>query len=237
MPRSLDSDFVQEANAETNEPIWLYDVEVEDQTTKVISNVRIAEYHEDVTFDGVVYSAGTDPNGNGISHGGISERRDGSIEQLTITVANVNRTFQSYLLLNDALRGMKVTIRQVFYDHIDGQAGADPNAYIIDEYFIDSAVATESTVTFTLAGKTDVLQIKIPRRKYTRRHCQWGYKLEGCWEEDGSGGWAAPSGFVADPSGSTGDSCNKTLSQCEEHNNKARFGGFPGVPSRSVYSI
>ena len=232
MPRSLDADFITEKNAETNAPIWLYRVETTDSRA---NDLYIAEYHENVTFDGQEYSAGTDPNGSGISHDGVSERRDGTIEQLTITVSNINRNFQSFLEKNDALRGRKVTITQVFFAHIDGEVGADTDAFIRDEYFIDSAISTETIVAFTLTGKVNVLQITVPRRKYARRHCQFGYKIEGCFEENSSGGFSAPVGFVADPSGPTGDACNKTLEQCAEHNNKSRFGGFPGVPSKHVF--
>ena len=142
-----------------------------------------------------------------------------------------------FLETNDAMRGRKVTIKQVFYKHIDGQPGSDTSAFIEDEYFIDSALATEILATFTLTGKVDILQITLPRRKYSRRHCQWMYKGEGCFLENGSGGFSAPDGFILDPSGPTGDACNKTLQQCDDHVNRLRFGGFPGVPSRRLYLI
>jgi len=229
MPRTITSDFEAEKNKETNKPIWLYRIETTDDR---VNDLFLAEYDEDVDF----YKDDSTPQtytAFDITHQSISQSRDSEIAELVITVSNVNRSIQSYLEYHDGLRGKKVTIRQVWYDHLD-----DPYTYIEDEYWIDYPQVKDGgrTIDFHLTGKLDILQIRLPRRLYSRNHCPWIYKGRGCWKEGtGSVDYEEPDGFDADPSG--GDECDKTLTDCRRHHNSTRFGGFPSVPARRLVVI
>ncbi|GAG29228.1 unnamed protein product, partial [marine sediment metagenome] len=95
-------------------------------------------------------------------------------------------------------RGNKVTIRQVFYENIDGEPAADTSAYVEDIFYIDAATTTETAAQFTLTTKLNILDIQLPLRRFSRNRCWATYSGEGCWEEDGAGGWSQPTDFVTD---------------------------------------
>jgi len=96
---------------------------------------------------------------------------------------------------------------------------ASTTSFSEEVYVIDSYTANESSVQFNLEPLID-FSVKLPRRRYTSV-CYWRYK---------------------DPltCGYTGElpTCKKDLVDCKAHNNLARFGAFPGVPShgrRTLY--
>jgi len=233
MPKSVSANYTTEKNSEVCTPIWLYRVQTTDDTA---NDLFFAEYHEVVPY---YKDAGTpqDYTPFPITHGGIQEMQDGSIHTIDVSVSNVDLekagNLQSYLELNDALRGRKVTIRQVFYENLRGQPNDDSLAYIEFIMYVDSATATDDMITLTLSRETDVLSVELPRRKYTRGFCQFRYKGLGCWEEDSNGDPSMPAGFITSDS-NISDSCNKTAEQCALHNNSIRFGGYPGVPYKRV---
>ena len=190
MPRNVPDAFIAEKNALTNAPIWLYRVNRSDTpTVEGEEDWFLAEYPENVAYFKDINTAQT-YLAFPLRHGGIHENGEGRIDSLEVTVANVSREIQYELETRDGLRGRKVTIRQVFADHLD-----DPAAYIEDIFYIDAVAANEQHVTFTLTSKLDVLDIQLPYRRFTRDFCPWTYKGEGCWVSDGGGGWTPPSDF------------------------------------------
>jgi len=125
-----------------------------------------------------------------ITHSGIGENTEGSVDTMNVSVANASREIQAQLELRDGLLERMVTIRQVFANHLN-----DPTCYIEEKRFIDSVEANVAAVTFTLTSKLDLLDIRIPRRNYMRDHCAWEYKNNdgGCWPSGG-----APATFRTD---------------------------------------
>jgi phage-related protein len=95
---------------------------------------------------------------------------------------------------------------------------ADTDAYIEEQYFIDSYISSEDAVEFTLSSKFDVLDIVIPAGTYLRGYCRWKFKSTEC----------AYAGAET--------SCNKTLARCRVLANQVRFGGFPSIPSDRIYA-
>ncbi len=236
MPKDVPVTFIASKNAETNQPVWLYQIHT-GLAASPVGDLFLAEYHEQIEF----------PTASGnfwepfpIEHRGIGENTGGQVDSLDIVVSNVDRSMQSQLENRDGLRGYKVTIRQVFIDKL----GSLDNA-VLDVFYIDSTHATQDTITFRLTSRLDLLQAEVPNRRFSRTFCQWRYKLEGCWESDGAGGWQAPSGWITsgtfDPGGPDefvfGDECKKTLQWCEYHNNVFRHGAFPSIPHRSRFFL
>jgi len=201
MPRNLSNAFKIEKNKQTNKPINLYTIKEYDGA----DDLRFAEYDSDVTYQGDVYSKFP------LTHENISENTQGEIDHVTVTISNISRLIQGYLESYD-LRGKKVIIRKVWANHL-----ADTNAYTDSIYYIDSYVADESNVVFTLSSKFDVLDLELPARRYSRNYCSWKFKSVEC--------------------GYTGveTSCNKTLQRCRELSNQIRFGGFPSIPTRRIF--
>ena len=202
MPRDVTDVFTEQKNKEENQPIVLYEI---NHTGS--SWLYFAEYDEDVTFDGQVYTAFP------IKHEFISENVQGEIDVLRIRVANVSREIQAYIELHDGFRGKSIKIKIVWADEL-----GDAVAFVQDEFFIDKVVSDENVTEFTLSSKFDVLDVELPLRKYSRHFCSWAFKSTECGY---SGAEAA---------------CDHTLTRCRELENETRYGAFPSIPERVFYA-
>jgi len=194
-PQSPSADFITEKNAETNKPIFLYRVQIaaDPDADGAEDDLYLAEYDEDVEFFKDENTAQTYTKFP-ITHESVSENTGLVVDTVQVSVMNVSREIQAYLEANDGLIGRKVTIRQVFADYL-----TDPDAYIEDIFFIDSVPSyDEKVINFTLTSKFDLLKLTLPRRYYRRDFCQWKYKDQGCWLDDGDGTFSWPTPFSAD---------------------------------------
>ena len=167
MPRDTSGSFVTQKNRETNKPIWLYEI---DMTGIQDENLFLAEYNENLSYKGDTYTAFP------LSHEGIEQSSTGRIDPVTVGLSNVGREIQAWLEANDGLRGRDVTILRVFVDTIN-----HADAYMSDVYSIDAVSISETAASFTLLAKTDVLEVQMPRRSFSRTYCGWQYKGLGCW--------------------------------------------------------
>ena len=196
-PREPHDDFLATKNLQTNQPIWLYRIEVPDVTGQApLADLFIAEYNVAVAYfktDAAVHSAQTYDVLYPIRHKGISEDSSKRTNSLTIIISNVNLAIGAYMLNYNAFKGAKVTIRQVFQENL-----ANNTAYIEDIFYVDSAHMSGMDAVFRLVSHMDVHDVQIPRRRYMRNFCMHTYKGRGCWVTNptSSGGtFIAPSGF------------------------------------------
>lgn len=199
--RNPNNTFLTEKDKQENQPIYLYTVVDYDGSS---TDLNYASNPTDVTFDGITY--GKFP----ITHENIKENKQGEIDKIRVTLANVSRLIQGYLELYD-FRSKKVKIKTVWANHLD-----DPDAYIEDIFYIDSYTADQNNVVFNLSSKFDITGLTLPSRKFSRNYCRWKFKSTECGYSGGE------------------TECNKTLSRCKQLSNSKRFGGFPSVPTRTI---
>jgi lambda family phage minor tail protein L len=201
---SQDSTFKSEKNKQENQPIYLYTIEDYDG---VSNNLCLAEYDTDITYDGVTYTKFP------IKHDEIPENTQGEIDNIRVTVANVNRIIQAYLESYD-LRGKKVTIKLVWANQL-----ADTDAYIDFIFYIDNYVANQDAVVFSLSSKYDIIDLTLPNGVYNRNYCRWKFKSTEC----------GYSGAQV--------TCDKRKTTCKNTmSNIARYGGFPSVPTGRLFT-
>lgn len=184
--RSPSAPFVTSANArEGGGIIWLLRINISDTPEATgDDDLFLACWDENVTYfrrdSGVdtaqVYTAFP------ISIGTIGENNDGQVDTLNVTLGNASRTVEAYLQNADpvGLRGRKVTIRCVWEADL-----ADADAFIEDNFYIDSVSSTVEAAQFSLVSRLSLLNIELPRRIYSRNFCQWRYKGPGCWLDVG----------------------------------------------------
>ncbi len=176
MPLSIPDALIAELNAENNSLVWLYRVSVSDDPT---DDYFFAGWNEDISYfkdesTPQVYTA------MGIKHKGLSQNSRGQIDPFVIQVGNLDKNMSYQLLTRDGLRGRKVVIRQVSMDLL-----VDSTAHVEATFYIGSAVTRGTTAEITLTSKADILDLRLPRRKFYRDHCPFPYKKEGCWYESG----------------------------------------------------
>jgi len=190
--------------------------------------LNVADSNYDVEYAGVNYIRFP------ISISETTVSADGSIDRASMSVANVTREIMYYVEMYNGLVNRKVVVRTVFArfldklytPQIDGTTTEtdnpekDPNAYIKEEFLIDTYNANEKVVVFTLDPVVD-LEVKIPRRRYMDSNsCTFRYKdPETC----------KYAGALS--------TCYKNLESCKAHGNSINFGGFAGLDSTNQRRI
>lgn len=161
---------------------------------------------------------------------GFEYSNTGTLPRPTLTVANLDSTITTLLLLVNAttpgndLGGATVKRIRTLKKYLDGEAAADPHAKFPDEIWYVDRKANESrdSVTFELASKFDLAGVMIPKRQIIANICQWKYRSAEC-------GYTGNIYFDTNDNNVTtlaADVCGKRLSSCN-----ARFGQIVRVAS------
>lgn len=179
----------------------------------------------DVVYDGVTYTALP------LQASGFELNTSGQLERPSITFANVGLAITGLTNTYSDLVGATVKRIRTLTTYLDGQPGADPDAYWgPDEWVVEQKTnETKLTVTFQLTVPFDLEGRSLPGRRLLREQCQWVYRSNiGC-HYTGNQYWDAND--VPQPSIAT-DVCGKRLDSCRlRFGNTSRlpFGGFPGL--------
>lgn len=221
--RTLSASFTeQKFKTEGTAPVRLYQIEYGDATA---SKVYWAEWNQNVdyyqpnTATAQTYTAMSMKLGD-ITYTGVDQS-----PQLTLTIQNIDRVMVAYMENNDGLRGREVKIVRTFI----GTLG-NASACTVESYYVDGGRSGLSDVQLSLAPKTTIYNIQLPRRIYRRDQCQWHFKESECTGTSGT-----PSNSTLASASVT--TCMKTLASCELYNNASRYGGFPGIPTKRVYFV
>jgi lambda family phage minor tail protein L len=89
----------------------------------------------------------------------------------TITVSNVNSVFMAAVQTLGGLVNARVMRLRTFYQFLDGQSAADPNAYIdpIDEYFIvQRTQMNKEAISWQLATPAEAFSMKVPAAQFLK---------------------------------------------------------------------
>lgn len=99
-----------------------------------------------------------------------------------ITVTKVDETITAAMQASDDLIGTKVTRKRTFYEFLDDQPGANPDAeYEPDVYYIDSVISDlPETVEFELTSPLDNENVRLPRRQMKANACGWDFRGPDC---------------------------------------------------------
>jgi lambda family phage minor tail protein L len=167
---------------------------------------------------------------------GFEYTNTGTLPRPTLTIANLDGTMTTLLLLVNAttagndLGGATVKRIRTLKKYLDGEANADPHAKFPDEiWYVDrKASETRDAVSFELASKFDLAGVMIPKRQIIANICQWKYRSSECGYT-GSNYWN-----INDQSVGTlaEDKCGKRLSSCKLRfgaTAELPFGSFPGA--------
>lgn len=185
--------------------VWLYAFDVPSTPPSVF---RVAAFDKSIQF-------GTNSEGTPLSwapfpieHQGIPEDSEGTQSTLRVSVSNITREAQALIEFYDGLIDQDVRIYLV-----NTATLLEPIPYLDVRGRVLASSATEDAAVFDV-GLGNLLRAYVPRNRILRRFCGHVYKGPEC-------------GYVG-----ALPSCDKSLdgsNGCIAHDNKARFGGFPGV--------
>jgi lambda family phage minor tail protein L len=167
---------------------------------------------------------------------GFDYTNTGTLPRPTLTVANLDSTISTLLILVNAttpgndLGGATVKRIRTLKKFLDGEATADPHAKFPDEIWYVDRKASESrdAVSFELASKFDMAGMMLPKRQLIANVCQWNYRSAECGYT-GSNYWDANDDRVTTLAS---DVCGKRVESCKLRfgaTAELPFGSFPGV--------
>lgn len=182
----------------------------------------------DVVYQGNTYIAIP------LESGGFEKAASGQLERPTLVIGNVGLAITGLANAYRDLVGATVSRIRTLTIFLDGQPGADPDAYFGPDLYVveQKTQETKLTVSFQLAVPFDLEGQTLPARKFLREQCQWIYRDSiGC-------GYVGSSYFDVNdnPVGSLAqDVCGKRLESCKLRfgsTSRLPFGGFPGLVDR-----
>ena len=179
----------------------------------------------DVVYDGNTYTALP------LQASGFELNTSGQLERPSITFANVGLAITGLTNTYSDLVGATVKRIRTLTTYLDGQPGADPDAYWgPDEWVIEQKTSENKlSVAFQLSVPFDLEGRSLPGRRLLREQCQWVYRSNiGC-HYTGTNYWDANDDTVGSLAN---DVCGKRLSSCRLRfgtTSRLPFGGFPGL--------
>lgn len=223
MTVSLNASYTEEKNKlEGTAPIRLFEITYGDLAA---SKLHFAAWNEDIDYFLPNTATAQTYTKAPIKLEDLEYNYVEEVPGVDLTISNVDRTITSYLELYDGLRGREITTIRVFKSLL-----TNPNACVVEKYFVDAAEVGTHHARIKLAPKIAVYKLSVPKRIYRRNQCQWQFKTEECTGTSGT----PTNSTLASPSITT---CMKTLGSCASYNNILNYGGFPGIPRRRVLFI
>jgi len=117
-----------------------------------------------VSFGGTVYTALP------IQATGFEGTTSGALPRPKVTISNVNKFLQPYLLAHQYFQGATFARVRTLDKYLDGHPNADSTQQLLPQYwYIDSLDSmTKQQITFSLVSPLDRPNVKLPRRQILR---------------------------------------------------------------------
>jgi lambda family phage minor tail protein L len=140
------------------------------------------EIYGNIVFNSTTYSAVP------CEMDGFKRSSTGTLPRPTFTIANVNNAVSALIASYNPLDAKVVRIRtcKKFLDAVNFSSGtnatADPTAIFEenDTWYVDRVASeTKEIVSFELATKMDLMNVRLPRRQVLE-HCPWKFKSAQC---------------------------------------------------------
>jgi len=165
--RTLTEVIRTEASGDQTKPVEIYDLFLDAET------LHFAQYTQNVTFydlDGVESTYIAMP----IEREGAKSSSDLSINNITVRMANIDRSMSAYLASNE-FRSRRIVIRKLFM----GVSNTSGDAVRIFDGLMDAPAADEKWLSISAADRIGSLQKECPKRWY-QLLCNWQFGSTEC---------------------------------------------------------
>ena len=223
---ALSSNLILAKNRTQNPDPWLILLKI---TLNDVGStkIRLTRNNENVFFD-------DDSGGNNEVYTAFSftlsaktQTSTGEISHLELQVSNVTRLIQPYLEDLDGAIGSTVKIMVINYNNLTATPNGKVADYadLIQEYDVLSTKSSAQWVTFVL-GAPSPLRRPFPPDKYVAQNCAWQFDTA-----------TTPSpecDYRVNGDGTGKTTCKRTYSDCVNHGNETRYGGFLGLQTGGI---
>jgi len=184
--------------------LWLLDITV----PGVEEVIRLVNNTEDVVYDGNTYAKWS------FKLGPWEYTVSGELPYRTLNITNIVVTehMLPYVEEYNGAIGSTVVTTPVNSEHLD----IDMSSKAM-EFTIINVSSAEEWIAFKLGAPSPLIQ-QVPKDKYFANYCRCVDHFKG-----------AECGYEGEE-----PVCDGTLAQCKEFNNETRFGGEPGLRSKTV---
>lgn len=205
MPVDLPAEIVKDTKKLDNKSAWLWLLDI--TVTGVEEIIRLVNNTEDVVYGGNTYTKCN------FKLGPWEYTVSGRLPHRTLSITNIEVTeyMLPYVDEYDGAIGSIVVITPVNSEHLE----VDMSSKAM-EFMILQSSPSEKWIAFKLGAPNPLIQRLQDR--YFANYCKYVSHFKG-----------AKCGY----SGAE-IICNRTLSQCKEYGNQTRFGGEPGLRSKTV---
>lgn len=213
--RSVGSGFLVESMKMhgLNPFVWLVEI-----VTSDAESIRLVCNTQNVTWKAKEYYAAD------FRISGVRQSKDGAIPTLQLSIPNTTLEGQALLDANDGLVDKKAWIRLVNLNDL-----SETTNVFEDRFLIQATTVTTVAIQFSL-GRVDLYQKLVPKRRFFREVCFWGYKSRECGY---SGSMSTCSKVLNGPTGCRAHGDDE-VANGEERLHPKRFGAFPGILKERV---
>ena len=179
MARSPSSAFLRRKSEPISTPLEIWDIHLGSTTVVDSSTLFFVKTNKNIRFYSFVDSTPRIYLGIGVGRSAISRHIDSKIDNVEISLDNVDRTFSQYF--NDIdLRGKRIIIRKVFADYLAASSDQDGDNFIV---MFDGVMDTPTLIQSRLSAQArnnffSSLAFHMPRRTY-QGMCSWKFGHSG----------------------------------------------------------
>jgi phage-related protein len=206
MPADLDGKIIAESRKLGSSSSWLWLLAV--TINGVAETIRLVNNTENIEYFGYTYTRCNFELGPWQ----YTESGELPTRELKITNIDLVNYLLPYVEDYDGIIGAQVITVPVNSNHLD----VDMSAKAMD-FMVLAGSSSEQWIVFTLGAPNPLIQW-IQRNKYYADYCPFVSLFRG-----------AECGYAGEET-----VCNGLLSQCRQYGNQARFGGEPGLRSKTV---
>lgn len=174
MSKDLSTNIDTQITAETQKPINLYIVFLDDYTLYLAGHPQNVNFFSWDTVTDEMSSGAQVYTPIAISHSDIRTSADSKIDNMTVSIDNINNVMSEYISKIE-FRGRRLIVLRVYRDYLASYL----DYIVLFDGMMDNPVIGETSMQVTLKPRLGTLSLLVPRRLYDV-NCNWKFGSTEC---------------------------------------------------------